>query len=70
MSHCIRRVLLLFMLCLFAGIPAPLVTNSPYFYISLTMMVLGTQLFVAGFLGELISRNAQGRNDYHIEEEF
>jgi len=55
---------------LFAGIPAPLVTNSPYFYISLTMMVLGTQLFVAGFLGELISRNAQGRNDYHIEEEF
>ena len=34
------------------------------------MMVLGTQLFVAGFLGELISRNAQGRNDYHIEEEF
>ena len=55
---------------LFAGIPAPLVTNSPYFYISLTMMILGTQLFVAGFLGELISRNAQGRNDYHIEEEF
>ena len=55
---------------LFAGIPAPLVTNSPYFYISLTMMVLGTQLFVAGFLGELISRNAQGRNDYHIEEEI
>lgn len=43
---------------------------SPYFYISLTMMVLGTQLFVAGFLGELISRNAQGRNDYHIEKEF
>ena len=55
---------------LFAGIPAPLVTNSPYFYISLTMMILGTQLFVAGFLGELISRNAQGRNDYHIEEEI
>ena len=55
---------------LFRGIPAPLVTNSPYFYISLTMMVLGTQLFVAGFLGELISRNAQGRNDYHIEAEI
>lgn len=52
------------------GTPAPLVTSSPYFYISLTMMVLGTQLFVAGFLGELISRNAQGRNDYHIEKEF
>lgn len=52
------------------GIPAPLVTNSPYFYIALTMMILGTQLFVAGFLGELISRNASGRNDYKIEKEI
>jgi glycosyltransferase involved in cell wall biosynthesis len=50
--------------------PAPLVTDSPYFYISLTMMILGTQLFVAGFLGELISRNASGRNDYQIEKEI
>lgn len=50
--------------------PAPLVTDSPYFYISLTMMILGTQLFVAGFLGELISRNASGRNDYHIAKEL
>ena len=50
------------------GVPAPLVTNSPYFYIALTMMILGTQLFVAGFLGELISRNAEGRNDYKIEK--
>ena len=55
---------------LYNGIPAPLVTNSPYVYIALTMMVLGTQLFVAGFLGELISRNAEGRNNYHIEKEF
>jgi len=52
------------------GIPAPLVTSSPYFYIALTMMILGTQLFVAGFLGELISRNASGRNNYHIEKEI
>lgn len=50
------------------GTPAPLVANSPYFYIALTMMILGTQLFVAGFLGELISRNALGRNDYQIEK--
>ena len=50
--------------------PAPLVTDSPYFYISLTMMILGTQLFVAGFLGELISRNAEGRNNYQIEKEI
>ena len=52
------------------GVPAPLVANSPYFYIALTMMILGTQLFVAGFLGELISRNAQERNNYKIEKEI
>ncbi len=50
------------------GTPAPLVTSSPYFYIALTMMILGTQLFVAGFLGELVSRNAQERNNYQIEK--
>lgn len=50
------------------GTPAPLVADSPYFFIALTMMILGTQLFVAGFLGELISRNAMGRNDYQIEK--
>lgn len=55
---------------LWSHTPAPLVTESPYFYISLTMMILGTQLFVAGFLGELISRNAQGRNNYQIEKEI
>ena len=48
----------------------PLVTSSPYFYISLTMMLLGTQLFLAGFLGEMISRNSSDRNDYKIDEEI
>lgn len=52
------------------GIAHPLVTNSPYFYISLTMMILGTQLFLAGFLGEIVSRNSVERNNYHIEEEL
>lgn len=47
-----------------------LVTESPYFYISLTMMILGTQLFVAGFLGDLISRNSQERNKYQLEKEI
>ena len=56
--------------CILNGISHPLVTNSPYFYIALTMMVLGTQLFVAGFLGELISRNAPERNNYQIEKEI
>ncbi len=49
---------------------APLVTNSPYFYIGLTCMVIGTLLFLAGFLGELISRSSAERNHYLIEEEF
>ena len=52
------------------GIAHPLVTDSPYFYIALTTMILGTQLFVAGFLGELISRNAPERNNYKIEKEI
>ena len=52
------------------GIPARLVTDSPYFYLALTMMVLGTQLFLAGFIGELISRNANSRNSYQIDEEI
>lgn len=56
--------------CLAQGIPARLVTDSPYFYIALTMMILGTQLFVAGFLGELISRNSTERNNYQIEKEI
>lgn len=52
------------------GVAHPLVTNSPYFYIGLTVMILGTQLFLAGFLGELISRNAVERNNYKIDEEI
>lgn len=56
------------LVAIYQGTPAPLVTSSPYFYIALTTMILGTQLFVAGFLGELISRNAPGRNNYQIEK--
>ena len=52
------------------GIPARLVTDSPYFYLALVGMLLGTQMFLTGFLGELISRNAQERNNYKIEKEF
>jgi glycosyltransferase involved in cell wall biosynthesis len=47
-----------------------LITDSPYFYIALTCMILGTQLFVAGFLGELVSRSATDRNSYLIDEEI
>ncbi len=52
------------------GVPQRLVTDSPYFYISLTTMLIGTQLFLAGFLGDLISRSSSTRNDYQIEEEI
>ncbi|MCE5179677.1 MAG: glycosyltransferase family 2 protein [Porphyromonadaceae bacterium] len=52
------------------GNPYRLVTESPYFYISLTTMILGTLLFLAGFLGELISRNSSERNFYRIEEDI
>ena len=48
--------------------PYRLVTDSPYFYLALTSMIIGTQLFVAGFLGELISRNSTERNKYQIEK--
>lgn len=53
---------------LYNDIPQRLITDTPYFYISLTMMVIGTQLFIAGFLGDLISRSSQGRNEYQIEK--
>ena len=52
------------------GIPAPLVTDTPYFYIALTMMLLGTQMFLSGFVGELVSRSNAERNKYHIAEEL
>ena len=58
------------LIALSRGIPARLVTDNPYFFIALTMMILGTQLFVAGFLGDLISRNSDQRNNYQIEKEI
>ncbi|MCF8225214.1 MAG: glycosyltransferase [Bacteroidales bacterium] len=46
-----------------------LVTDNVLFYIALACMIIGSQLFIGGFLGELISRSAFDRNHYHIEEE-
>ena len=54
--------------CLSTGTPARLITDSPYFYIALTMMIIGTQFFLTGFVGDLISRSSQQRNDYQIEK--
>lgn len=55
---------------MYSGLDYRLVTDSPYFYIALTMMLLGSQFFLAGFIGELIARNAEGRNNYQIREEL
>ena len=55
---------------IYSGDLRPLVALSPYFYIALTAMILGTQLFLAGFIGELISRNSPNRNNYKIETEL
>lgn len=52
------------------GLGYRLVTDSPYFYLALTMMLMGTQFFLAGFIGELISRNSSERNNYLIEKEI
>ncbi len=50
------------------GIVGHLITNSPYFYIALTSMIIGAQFFMGGFMGELISRSASERNNYQIEK--
>lgn len=51
-------------------IPAQLVTNDPLFYIALTMMILGTLLFIAGFLGELIVQLKRGKKDDYTVSQY
>jgi len=48
--------------------PGSTLTDKPGFYIALTTTIIGVQLFLSGFIGELISRNAPGRNSYLIEK--
>lgn len=48
--------------------PVFTLTNRPGFYLALTTIIIGIQLFLAGFIGELISRNAPGRNFYHVDK--
>ena len=50
--------------------PAVALTNRPGFYLALTSIIIGMQLFLAGFISELIARNAPGRNYYLIEEKL
>ena len=51
-------------------VPMRLITDSPYFYLALLCIVLGTLLFVTGFLAELMGRNSPTRNTYLIEKEL
>ncbi len=52
------------------GIPARLVTDLPYFYICILAIILGVQLFLTGFVGELIARQAPNRNNYTIIDQL
>jgi glycosyltransferase involved in cell wall biosynthesis len=55
---------------MFSDIQADNIASMSGFYIALTSMVIGVQLFLAGFIAELISRNAQDRNNYQVEKEI
>ncbi|MCK9304601.1 MAG: glycosyltransferase family 2 protein [Bacteroidales bacterium] len=50
------------------GLPYRAVTDQPLFYISLVALIIGMQLFLSGFIGEMISRNSSERNNYKIRE--
>jgi len=52
------------------GLRAPLVTDSPYFYIALSVMIIGSFLFLTGFLAELVNRRSSDRNQYLIREKL
>ena len=51
------------------SLPAQNIADMSGFYIALTAMIIGVQLFLAGFIAEMVSRNTYDRNNYHIEKE-
>lgn len=55
---------------LFINPTGRLITDRPQFYIALTAMILGSQFFVAGFLGELVLKSKKGQKNYIIKEEI
>ena len=56
------------LIAVYNGVRAPLITTSPFFYIAITAMIIGTQLFLTGFIAELIGRTSPTRNTYLIEK--
>lgn len=55
---------------MYTGVSAKNIAEMSGFYIALTSMVMGLQLFLTGFIGEMISRNAHDRNDYFVADEI
>lgn len=58
------------LIAIYKGIPQTLVANNPLFYLALTMLIVGVQLFMGGFLAELVSRNSPNRNKYGISKKI
>jgi hypothetical protein len=58
------------LIALLKHVPQRLIADSAFFYMGLTSMIMGTLLFIGGFLGELISRSAVDRNNYEIEKKI
>jgi len=56
--------------CVFSHHPARLLTQRPSFYISLTCMIIGSMMFLAGFIGELVLRNSSIRNSYLLDKKI
>ena len=56
------------LIAVYNSVRAPLITTSPYFFIAIAAMIIGTMLFLTGFLAELIGRSAPNRNTYLIEK--
>ena len=62
-------IIILKLVKLYSGYQTTLVTDNPLFYIALTAMIIGTQLFLAGFLGEIILRTKSNEERYKISVE-
>ena len=54
---------------MFNSLHAQNIAEMSWFYIALTSMIIGVQLFLAGFIAEMVSRNTYDRNNYHVEKE-
>ena len=58
------------LIALINHVPQRLIADSAFFYIGLASMIMGTLLFIGGFLGELVSRNSAERNSYEVDKEI